>query len=175
MARSRKLLSLLLPTLLVPSLAIAGGRHHEARVLSSKPIYQTVSYSVPVEQCRYEQVAYHEPGHRSATPALLGAVIGGALGNAVGHSKRNKQVGVAVGAVLGASVGSDIGRRHQTAGSPVRYGTERVCSTVHEQRHEDQLVGYRVTYRYAGQTYVTDMDYDPGPTLPVVVHVRPLG
>jgi uncharacterized protein YcfJ len=173
MAKPGKPLPLLL--LLVPPLAFAGAQHHEATVLSSRPIYETVSFSAPVEQCRYQQVAYHEPAYRSATPALLGAVVGGALGNAVGHSKRNKQVGVAVGAVLGASVGSDIGRRHQAASSPSRYGTERICSTVHEQRHEDRLVGYRVTYRYAAQTYVTDMDYDPGPTLPVVVHVRPRG
>jgi len=165
----------LLPLLLVPATALADGRHLHARVLSAQPIYQAVSYTVPVEQCRYERVAYREPAYHSVTAPIVGAIIGGALGNAVGHSKRNKQVGVAVGAVLGGSVGADIGRRELTRSGAVRYETEQVCSVAHEQRREDRLMGYRVTYRYAGQTYVTDMDRDPGPTLPVVVRVTPVG
>ena len=166
---------LLWPLLLLPAAALADGRHPHARVLSAQPIYQVVTYTVPVEQCRHERVAYQQPARHSVTAPILGAIIGGALGNAVGHGKRNKQVGVAVGALLGGSVGADVGRRQQSRSGAVRYATEQVCSVVHEQRREDRLTGYRVTYRYAGQTYVTDMDRDPGPSLPVVVRVTPVG
>jgi uncharacterized protein YcfJ len=160
---------------LVPGMALARGAYDYAQVVSSEPMYQTVSYSVPVEQCRQQTVAYEEPQRRSATPTILGAVIGGALGNAVGSGTRNKQVGVAVGAVLGGSIGNDIGRRQQGYGQPVRYGTEEVCATQYEERAEQRLTGYRVTYRYAGETYTTTMDRDPGSSLRVRVDVTPVG
>jgi uncharacterized protein YcfJ len=160
---------------LVPSMALAEHRYQYAKVLASDPIYETVSYSVPVEQCRDETVAYHEAGGRSATGPILGAIIGGALGNAVGHKKRNKQVGTAVGAILGGSIGADVARRQRSYGENVRYSTREVCSVRHEQRYEERLAGYRVTYRYGGETYTTDMDRDPGSSLRVQVRVTPVG
>jgi uncharacterized protein YcfJ len=172
---AKRLTGTMLLTAAVPATALAGDGYGYAEVLASDPIYQTVSYSVPMEQCRQETVAYREPQTRSATPTILGAVIGGALGNAVGHGKRNKQVGAAVGAVLGGSVGRDIGRRQQAYGEPVRYATEEVCTTAYEERAEQRLSGYRVTYRYAGETYTTTMDRDPGSSLRVRVRVTPVG
>jgi uncharacterized protein YcfJ len=80
-----------------------------------------------------------------------------------------------VGAVLGGSIGNDIGRRQQGYGQPVRYGTEEVCATQYEERAEQRLTGYRVTYRYAGETYTTTMDRDPGSSLRVRVDVTPVG
>ncbi len=160
---------------LVPGVALADGRYQYAQVLASDPIYQTVSYTVPVEQCRQERVAYYDDrGRASATGPILGAIIGGALGNAVGHKKRNKQVGTAVGAVLGGSIGADIARRNRSYGG-TRYATEEVCSTVHEERVEEQLTGYHVTYRYGGETYHTTMARDPGSSLRVRVSVTPVG
>jgi len=123
-------------------------------------------------------VAYrHAPEHRaSATGPILGAIIGGALGNAVGHKKRNKQVGTVVGAVLGGSIGADIARQNRHyRGAPVEYRTEQVCETVSEYRSEQQLTGYDVRYRYAGQTYQTRMPRDPGDSIRVRVHVSPAG
>jgi uncharacterized protein YcfJ len=159
---------------LVPSVALAD-RYQYADVLASEPIYDTVSYSVPTQQCRHQTVAYREPQARSYTAPILGAIVGGALGNAVGHSKRNKQVGTAVGAVLGGSIGADVGRRHQTYGDDVRYATEEVCSVVQEQRTEQRFAGYHVTYRYAGETYTTRLNHDPGSALRVRVQVTPVG
>ena len=120
-------------------------------------------------------IAYEEPRARSATGPILGAIVGGALGNAVGHKKRNKQVGTVVGAVLGGSIGADIARRHRGYGENVRYSSREVCSVVHEERHEERLAGYRVTYRYGGETYTTEMDHDPGDSLRVQVRVTPVG
>ncbi len=153
-----------------------GSQYQYAQVVTSNPIYETVSYTVPVQECRQETVAYHDtPRARSATVPIGGAIIGGAIGNAVGHKKRNKQVGAVVGAVLGGSIGADIARQRREAHAPVRYGTEEVCHTVNERRVEEQLAGYAVTYRYGGETYTTTMDRDPGSTLRVRVQVTPLG
>lgn len=167
-----------LPLVLVPGLTLAAGTYDRARVVSAQPVYETVSYEVPVQECRSEQVAYrHAPEHRaSATGPILGAIIGGALGNAVGHKKRNKQVGTVVGAVLGGSIGADIARQNRSyRGAPVQYRTEQVCETVSEYRSEQQLTGYDVRYRYAGQTYQTRMPRDPGDSIRVRVHVSPAG
>ena len=118
---------------------------------------------------------YDEPRRASATGPILGAIIGGAIGNAVGHKKRNKQVGTVVGAVLGGSIGADIARRQRGYGDDVRYVSREVCSVVHEQRYEERLAGYRVTYRYGGETYTTELDRDPGDLLKVQVRVTPVG
>jgi len=166
----------LIAAALVPSVALADHGYQYAKVVSSEPLFETVSYSVPVEQCRDETVAWHDDRGRSATGPILGAIIGGALGNAVGHKKRNKQVGTVVGAVLGGSIGADISRRHRTTyGSDVRYGRREVCTVVHEEHLEERLTGYLVTYRYGGETYTTEMDHDPGSSLRVRVRVTPVG
>jgi len=163
------------PIMLVPGLALGSATYDRARVVDVDPIYETTRYSVPVEQCRDEQVAYAEPTYarRSATGPILGAIIGGALGNAVGHHKRNKQVGTVVGAVLGGSIGADISRRNSYQGSEVRYRSERVCSVSNEIREEERLAGYDVTYAYGGTTYRTRMNRDPGDFIRVRVRVTP--
>ncbi|MEM1432445.1 MAG: glycine zipper 2TM domain-containing protein [Pseudomonadota bacterium] len=166
----------------VAGTAQAGGvTEVRARVVNVEPLYEQIEVAVPREVCRQENVAleprYRRHGHRSATGPLLGAVIGGAIGNAVGSKKRNKQVGVAVGALLGGSIGADIARqrRAERAGDyPVRYRRETVCTVENDYRIEEQLNGYRVTYRYAGQTYETYTDYEPGDTIPVRVSITPL-
>ncbi len=166
----------LLPFLLIPATAMGATTYDRARVVNVDPVYETVSYNVPVEQCREERVRYAEPRRQraSATGPLLGAILGGAIGNAVGHEKRNKQVGTVVGALLGGSIGADISRRHRNQhGSAVRYATEQICNVVHEVREEERAAGYNVTYVYAGETYTTRMHRDPGDSIRVRVSVRP--
>jgi uncharacterized protein YcfJ len=166
-----------------PSLALANVSLDQARVVAAEPVYRTVSYAVPEEQCSLVEVpAAEPPRYRSFTGPILGAVIGGAIGNAVGHSKTNKKVGTAVGAVLGGTIGRDIQRRmaqERYAAYPARYETARfetreVCETVYETRESLELEGYDVTYRYAGQTHTTRMDHDPGRYLQVRVQVTPV-
>jgi len=139
-----------------------------ARVTHVEPIVETRSYSEPREQCWNEPVAVPS-GPRSYTAPIVGAIIGGALGNAVGHNSSNQKVGAVVGAALGASVGNDIGQRNRQYG----YRDEQVCRMVEEQAWRDEVVAYRVSYRYHGRDYVTEMPYDPGPRLPVSVDVEP--
>ena len=178
----------LLAAVLMPALVLAdhGNTRYEranyervsydrAKVVAVEPLYETVSYDVPREQCYVERVpSRHDGRHgRSATAPIVGAIIGGALGNAVGHKKRNKQVGTVVGAILGGSIGADIGRRNHRNYQHVSYSDQQVCRVVSDTREEERLLGYRVTYRYAGETYTTRMDRDPGPSLRVRVRVSP--
>ncbi len=155
--------------------AQANVSYEQAPVVDVEPMYETVSYTVPTEVCRDEEVAVHARRRGSVVAPVLGAVIGGAIGNAVGHRKRNKQVGTAVGAVLGGSIGADISRRQARYGEQVRYRTERVCRTEREVREEERQIGYRVSYVYAGQTLSTTTDRHPGDSIRVRVAVSPVG
>ena len=56
---------------------------------------------------------------------------------------------------------------------PVAYTDESVCRTVADRAYREEVVGYRVRYRYHGHDYVTEMPYDPGPRLPVHIDVEP--
>jgi uncharacterized protein YcfJ len=172
----------LIPALIISSVgAEASVSYKKARVINVQPQYQTVTYSVPTEQCRVESVpVYHRyEGYprRSYTAPIVGAIIGGAVGNAVVHGKSRKRVGTAVGAVLGASIGADVSRQRRDsyyADRPVSYRQEQVCETVDEVHEERELSGYEVKYRFAGETYVTLMDRDPGRFIRVRVDVTPV-
>lgn len=164
------------PLLLVPGMTLAATSYDRAPVTQVEPVYETVRYTVPVEVCSEQEVAYREPRHQraSATGPILGAIIGGALGNAVGNGKKNKQVGAVVGAVLGGSIGADISRKHRRPHhEDVTYRTEEVCRTNREERSEERLAGYNVTYVYAGNAYTTRMKRDPGDSIRVRVRVSP--
>lgn len=174
-ARSKKMACLALMLAFFPGLsAWADGQITEVPVISSYPVYQTFVREVPREQCHIEQVARRDSAHRSATPAIVGTIIGGALGNAVGSEKKNKKVGAVVGGVLGYSIGKDIGRRSAERHATYEYQDREVCSTVYDRVEEERLNGYEVSYAYAGQTYKTRMNSDPGSTIRVRVQVQPL-
>jgi len=179
----------LIPLTLIPTLTFAplgvqaATSYQQARVINAEPRYETVTYTVPVEQCRLESVPvneYRDDGYqrRSYTAPIVGAIIGGALGNAVMHGKTKKRTGTAVGAVLGASIGADVSRQRAPyrdyPGSRVSYRQQEVCETVEEVREERTISGYRVRYQFAGETYVTHMDRDPGRFLKVRVDVTPV-
>jgi uncharacterized protein YcfJ len=153
-------------------------KYDRARVVDVQPIYESVRYEVPSEQCHQERVAVPRRHRASATTPIIGAILGGVLGNAVGHNKRNKQVGTVIGAVLGGSIGADIARRHHTNDRDdnrrERYQTQEVCETSYETRMENRVAGYNVSYVYAGTTYQTQMDRDPGDSIRVRVRVRPV-
>lgn len=143
-----------------------------ARVTRVEPIYETHAYRRPVRECWNESVPVRSYEPRSHTPSILGAIIGGAIGNAVGHNHTNKVVGTVAGVALGASVGNDIGARNGGY-ERVAYSDERVCETVDDRAYRQEVVAYRVFYRYHGHDFVREMDYDPGPRLKVHVNVEP--
>ena len=182
MSLARLFPPVLAAVLLVPSLTHAdrSGIYDRAKVVSVNPTYETISYSVPVEQCRMVDVPINRSDnrYRSVTGPIVGAIIGGAIGNAVGHRKTNKKVGTVVGAVLGGSIGRDISNRRRQAASydeyPSSYRTEQRCETAYETVEEQQLTGYSVRYRYAGEILNTHMPTDPGQYVRVRVQVTPV-
>lgn len=175
----------ILVSMLVSSLAYAGGKHHSAvdwaHVSRYEPITRTIQHSKPHEECWNEQVQHDSYDHRyrnndrSHTSTIVGGIIGGAVGNALGHKKKNKRIGTAVGAILGASIGSDYGTKHHRRGAPVsRYRNEQRCNTTHHVSYEEKVVGYHVWYRYHGEKYKTRMDTKPGKRIKVRVIVEPI-
>jgi len=161
---------------LLPTLATAGheyDRHRGsghvtyARVVDARPIYEQVRIPAHREVCR------HVPDHRGGAagvvaPALLGAVIGGVIGNEI-DGGRNRTAGTVAGALVGTAVGSSIGSRNAARHG----GYRRQCQVRERYRYEQRVVGYRVTYRYAGEIYHTRTDYDPGRRIRVRVDVHP--
>ncbi len=143
-----------------------------ARVTRVEPIYETAAYDRPHQQCWNESVPLRSVEPRSHTAPILGAIVGGAIGNALGHHHVNKMVGTVAGAALGASVGRDISYRN-SGGERDAYTNERVCETVADRAYREEVVAYRVYYRYHGHDFVREMDYDPGPRLKVHVNVEP--
>jgi len=156
------------------------GRGHDmydyARVISSQPIVNYVTVRTPVREC-WEETQYYSveryPGSRFGG-TLLGAVIGGVVGHQIG-SGRGNDAATAAGTLIGAAIGNDAARKNAAA----RYGEEQYarpverCKTTYRSHQEERIDGYRVTYRYNGQKYMTEMPYDPGQKIRVRVDVRP--
>jgi uncharacterized protein YcfJ len=135
-------------------------------------LYETVSYTVPREQCSEQRVQTGSGGGVSPAIPLLAAIAGGALGSAVANGHHNQQAGAAIGAVFGGAVGYDVARRNAQP-RYVTYGTQEVCNVVQDTHEEERLSGYRVSYQYLGRTYTTITQQQPGATVRVRVDVTP--
>ena len=157
-------LTLLLAT---PAGADASVHYDHAKVIDSRPVYETVRITTPDRQCR-EVYTDRRDVPRSYTSVVTGGIIGGVIGNQVVHGKY-RDWGTVAGALLGGSLGNDYYHRQQaTSGNG---WAEPRCREVMRLREERQLAGYEVTYRYHGRDYVTMMDHDPGRRVRVAVSV----
>lgn len=148
------------------------GYYDYAKVEQVKPIYRTVQVERPRQECWQEDVVHRDPGHRSATPLVVGGILGGAVGHQIGKG-RGRDIATVAGAILGASIGNDV-RNRNAYGGREWVQTENVCRNVVDYTEERQVVAYEVTYRYHGRRYVTEMDRDPGPRVRVAVDVAPV-
>lgn len=144
----------------------------DAPVVDAEPIVEVVTRKIPHERCRDRRVKVVEPGGaHSPTSGLMGAAVGGALGGAAGQDSRYQPLIIGAGALLGASIGTDIA--HQRAARSY-YVTERECGIDYELRDTERVVGYRVGYRYQGNTYYTRTETPPGDSIRLRVDVSPL-
>ena len=143
----------------------------KAKVIEAEPLYETVAVANPVTECWTERVTRNNHRRGSYTAPLAGGIVGGVVGNQFGGG-RGKTVLTVAGALLGASMGHDYNTSHYR-GRP-RVENVRHCETVDRYEQEQQLVGYRVKYRYEGQTYYTQTTEHPGKFLPVRVRVSPV-
>ena len=155
-----------------------------ARVTDVEPIYRTVSTSRPVRECTeeeiYEPVRHDDGWDRDHGDSALGMIVGGVLGGALGHNigRHHGSNATIAGAVIGSAIGHDVAKRNSVrrAGAYRDYRPryEQRCYTVNEHSSEQRLDGYRVTYRYHGQSFTTHMDHDPGSHIQVRVRVTPV-
>ena len=149
-----------------------------AEVLSSQPIINYVTVNTPVREC-WEEMEYYTVDHgmrRTGGPTLLGAVIGSVIGHQVGSGRGNDAATIA-GGLIGAAIGNDSARRRNgdNYGVETRSRPVERCKTSYREHREERIDGYRVTYRYHGQKYQTEMTHDPGRQIRVRVDVRPAG
>jgi uncharacterized protein YcfJ len=149
-----------------------------AKVISSQPIVNYVTVTTPVREC-WEEMEYYtvdRGARRTGGSTLLGAVIGGVIGHQVGSGRGNDAATVA-GTLIGAAIGNDSARRRHGDDYAVERHARPVerCKTSYREHQEERIDGYRVTYRYNGQRYMTEMPYDPGNKLKVRVDIRPAG
>lgn len=129
---------------------LAQARDERARVISSTPVTEQVQ--VPQQVCQDQVVTV--PGRKTGAGAVIGGIAGGAMGNAIGDGS-GRAIATVIGLVGGAMIGDRIEGRPPATSQVVRQ-----CSTQHVW--QQRTVGYDVVYRYAGQTYRTQMNDDPG-------------
>jgi len=141
-----------------------------AKVLEAEPIYQTVEVRYPERRCWDEPVYFASSRAGDYVAPVLGGVVGGVLGHQLGRG-RGKTAATIVGTLVGAGVGS------QLVAYPARHAyraVERHCEVVDRYVEEQELVGYRVKYRYKGRVFVTRTADHPGDRIAVGVSVAPL-
>lgn len=187
-----------------PALADYDGGWHEsrdrdagydyARVIDVDPIVRYVQVRTPVREC-WEETRYHDtrydhhgygeryrdaPRRSEAGATIAGGIIGGVIGRQFGGGS-GRDAMTLVGTLVGAAIGNERVRRAEAYDRYEPYAAyEREarpvtrCETRYQAREEERIDGYRVTYRYNGQTYTTRTDYDPGDRLRVRVAVTPV-
>lgn len=164
--------------LLAAPLAQADGwndvSYARARVVGVEPIMRTVQVRGPAErtcwtETRTRQVTRPQYNPDTVGNTIIGAVIGGVIGHQFGHDGRYT-ASTAAGALLGGAIGNNLSHgavQSYTVSRPVQR-----CEVRHSQRTVQQVVAYRVSYRYRGQVYTTRMDHDPGRFIRVRINER---
>jgi len=173
-------------TLSLPAMAGKGYGHNSryqnnsidyAKVVQVDPIYETYQVNHPVEQCYHKEVPVRHSNYRnkSKTPVILGAIIGGVVGNQVGKrgGGNARDVATVAGAVLGGSIGRDVKNKNSRRYYNEGYKTVKHCELQDHYVTEQKLVGYNVAYKYNGNIFHTQTDYDPGHKIKVRVSVSP--
>ena len=149
-------ISALALAVMAPSIALA---QEQARVISSVPVWKTVT--VPERVCSTSQVLV--PDQKSGVGAVMGAIAGGVIGNSVGQGS-----GRAAATALGLVGGAALGDKMEEGATQAR--TVQNCAT--QMTRQNRIDHYSVAYEFAGKQYRVAMASDPGPF--VTVQVAPL-
>lgn len=142
-----------------------------APVTHVEPVVRQVRVETPVREC-YDDTRYVESRPHISDPdvggrTLVGAIIGGVVGHQFG-SGRGRDAATVAGAAIGAGVGYDSAARRSASGHEE---IVQRCEVRYENRYEERVDGYRVTYEYNGREYTTRLPYDPGSRIRVRVAV----
>jgi len=143
-----------------------------AEVVSNRTIIKRIKTIVSETRC--DTVERHVDSYRYDQSGNTGAVIGGVLGAVVGNnaaSRKHRALGALGGAIVGSSIGREVGEL--SSPEPRVVQEVRECVTRPVERWRDEVVGYEVTYVYAGRSYSTTLRYNPGRALRVDLAGRP--
>lgn len=133
-----------------------------ARIVAVQEKYDTTSQPRRVVCDNGPAGASNGPG----VGTLIGAVAGGLLGAQVGKGD-GRTAAAAVGAATGALAGNHLENNTANAG--------RNCYQTADD-YNPRVVGYNVTYEYAGRTFTEFSPYAPnGDTFKVRVSLMPSG
>jgi uncharacterized protein YcfJ len=143
-----------------------------AEVIQAEPLYQPVQVARPVRECWTETVPHASPRRSSYAGPIAGGIIGGVIGSKLGRGWGNAPLAVA-GALVGASIGERLSTPAYAYG-PTTWSNVQRCRTVNQYEQRQQVVGYRVDYRYEGQTFTTRTQRHPGRYIRVRVDVDPV-
>jgi uncharacterized protein YcfJ len=137
----------------------------QAQVTSVRAVFG----SAPQTRCWVdrEQIREERRGDVNVPGAVVGAIVGGVLGHQVGGG-RGRDVATAGGAVAGAVVGGNVGRDDRDD----RY-SERAVHRCEQMPSSGQPDYWDVEYNYRGQVFNTQLNYAPGPQIPVRVSIEP--
>jgi len=141
-----------------------------ARVVAVEPMVERVRYTEPVQNCWVEGRERAPVNRTGAT--IVGGAFGALIGNSIGHGDGRRAATIG-GAMVGAVLGSEAARNDRRYGP--RYDEVQRCETRYEERFDERVSGYRVTYVYNGRQGVTRLPYQPGRYIRVSVDVHPLG
>lgn len=141
-----------------------------AEVIQVEPLYQVVQVPRPVNECWIEAVAQGTPRQGGYTGPVVGGIFGGVLGNQLSRGRGRTPMTVA-GTLIGVAIGQGVSAASQR---PHTIANVRRCRTVNRYEGRQQLVGYRVDYRYEGQTFTTRTRGNPGRFIRVRVDVDPV-
>ena len=113
-----------------------------AKIHSVEEIYRNVR-TANHTKCHYDHNTNYHSGDHNIGNELLGAIIGGVIGNQIGNHDAGATV---AGAVIGGVIANNVESGHGHSSN------QKHCTTTY--RHKRELAHYRVTYEFAGQTFV---------------------
>jgi uncharacterized protein YcfJ len=123
----------------------------------------------------------NQQGYGSNTGRTMATVIGGVLGAAIGSQVGGgsaRYATSAIGSMVGGIAGRQVYENAQRQRQP-RTASVTVCDPVpadgryYGTGNSAGVSAYDVTYEYAGRSYTTRTNYNPGSRIRVRVDVRP--
>jgi len=191
MKTSKKfLLSLATASLaIIPSLSADSDNYSSSRYVNSQsayvyadvidvdPIKRYVTVSRPERVC--EEVEYRQRHRRKRHNTSGGTIAGGLLGGVIGRqfgSGSGRDAATVAGVLIGSAIGHDneANQKNHRHNRHYETRTREECSTRYQRSQEERIDGYKVKYRYLGETFTTRTRYEPGKQIRLQVNVRPV-
>jgi uncharacterized protein YcfJ len=148
--------------------------YDEATVVNVEPVIRTVQVTEPQRECYTEEI--RTPVYQAGTDPGGATVVGGVVGGILGHKLSHGRGGATVaGTLIGAAIGNELGKANAV---PPSYHEEISyqdrCEVRYLTRNEAHTEGYRVSYRYKGEIFTTQLPHAPGKHLRLRVSLSPI-